>query len=149
MDKSKWLSEQHFVKWLESGGLSVTKQDTIPRPVGPAKLVEGVFVNAEGRELTQITLYVARLKGYALVRFQCDSEDFPAVEEEFRASLNSIRMRMAIAPPPGTPNPRFAAADAIRPGSQAAAWSTLQVSGSFVLAAIILGALVMGVRGKP
>ena len=144
MDQSKWLGEQHFVAWLESGGLTVTRQDTIPRPVGPAKLVEGTFVNAEGRELTQITVYLPRLRGYGLVRFQCDSEDFPLVEPEFRASLESIRLRLPIAPPPGTPNPHDVVERAVRPGAESGGWGKYQVWGSFLLAGLLLAALVKG-----
>ena len=144
----EWRGEDHFVQWLESGGVTVTRRESIPRPLR-GMIVEGNFTNSEGILLNLITLFIPRVRGYAIVRYQCTAESFPEVEPEFRASIDSIKFRFPLEPSPSTPNPHLQVSDIVRPESQAAAWGKLQVWGSFLLAGVILGALVMGGRSRP
>ena len=145
---------------LEKDGLQLVAQESVKAAAG--WLVEGTFLRPPDQvRLHKLALYLPDLFGkrHGMVTAQAFDSDWSIVKAEFRAAIESVRMQRAPPPEqvvqqmkeqaaagggPGKPGPRPAgAAPALDPGD----WGSLQVVGSFALAALALAHMVLSGRG--
>jgi hypothetical protein len=135
-------------------GLSIDVEKLLPQPTNAA-YIEGTFLREVDKvPLRRILLYVPDFAGrrYAVMTLQAFAADWDIVKPDFDAVVASVRMRIT------NPDVAHGAASearspgksggARRQGADTNAWSSLPVAGSLVLAAVVVGSLVLG-RRKP
>jgi len=157
-----------FTAQLTRSGLKVDEQQVLEQPpLGPGMIVEGRWRQADGTEMAKMAVCLFDAERYVILQLQCLGADYMIVEPQFRALLDSVdwprrRGSGAVAGPAagqaGAPAAGPAAApQRARPGAPAVApseakaprgvdegdWRSLQTLGSLILAAFVLGHLVL------
>ena len=126
----------------------------LPQPPNTV-YIEGTFLgDVDKTLLRRILLYIPDFaaKRYAVMTLQAFAADWDIVKSDFDATVASVRMKLTKQEvghvPPGDGKAAGRAGGARREGAPVESWSSLPVAGSLVLAAVVVGSLVLG-RRKP
>lgn len=133
-------------------GLMIEADRLLPPPTSAA-YVEGTFLREVDKvPMRRILLYVPDFGGkrYAVMTLQAFAADWDIVKPDFDAVVESVRMRLtsvdAARGAAGEGRQGGKGGGAKRQGADTNSWSSLPVAGSLVLAAVIVGSLVLGRR---
>jgi len=141
---------QDFEVMLAGSGLTIDDQEVLDSPpLGPGMIVEGHWSHDDGTRMAKMVACLFDAQRYAILQMQCLAGDYPIVEPQFRAMLEDIEWeRIRTAPPgagalaaagrPGAPRERR-----IPRGVSEGDWGSLETLGSLILAAFVLGHLVL------
>jgi hypothetical protein len=123
-------------------GLTVEVEKLLAQPTNAAYL-EGTFLREVDQvPLRRILIYVPDFGGkrYAVMTLQAFAADWEIVRPEFDAVVESMKMKLTPQVVTGAkraPAPKRASENP---------WATLEVTGSLLLAAVVVGSLVLGRR---
>lgn len=153
-----------FTAQLTRGGLEIDEQQPLEQPpLGPGMIVEGRWHQPDGTEMAKMAVCLFDAERYVVLQLQCLGADYLIVEPQFRAMLDGLEWTRkrggggAAGPAAGPQADARPGAGAARPGAGAAAspgttasrgvdegdWGSLQTLGSLILAAFVLGHLVL------
>jgi hypothetical protein len=148
------LKEAH-----EQQGMSVDFEEILPPPLNGVRL-EGTFLrDPDNVPMRRSVVYVPDLprQRWALLSIQAFAGDWDIVKPELLRVVQSLKLegiRMGIpagrVPPAARPGTRGVAGGPGAAGKQGADdWLQLEVVGSLLLAAVLLGGLILGGRATP
>jgi len=126
-------------------GLSIEVAKLLPQLENAAYL-EGTFLReVDKTPMRRILLYIPDFAAhrYAIMTMQAYAADWDIVKSDFEATVASVKMKLTKAPPPGAAG---GVSSAARQGPDTNSWSSLPVTGSLLLAALLVGSLVFGRR---
>jgi len=156
-----YLKPEELVEAFSRSGLKVDVTEPVKAPVGGLR-IEGSFVNQSGVPMRKTVVYVPDRAKYAMVNLQSFAGDWAIVQPEFLQSILSIRLDKATPPAGAVDGPATGKGGKARAGPgggkgpQSAAenaagkpidWLSLPITGSLVLAALLLAHLLLGARG--
>ena len=134
-------------------GLTIEVEKLLPQPPNTA-YVEGTFLReVDKMPMRRILLYIPDFaaRRYAVMTMQAFAADWDIVKPDFDALIASLKLKITKLEPgraPAAAGRGAAPQGAGRVGPDTNAWSSLPVAGSLLLAAVVIGSLVLG-RRKP
>jgi hypothetical protein len=126
-----------------------TASGPMPPPIDGLRVVGDFARPQDGVMIRKTILYLPDFAGehYATVNLQAYQADWPIVEPEFEAVLNSVRFRRTPMTPGGArPGPGATAGSGGESTSDPGSWGSLPVGGTLILAFALLAHLFMGGR---
>jgi hypothetical protein len=146
------LKEAH-----EQEGMAVDYEEILPPPLNGVR-IEGTFLRKpDNVAMRRSVVYVPDVprERFALLSIQAYAGDWDIVKPELLKVVQSLKLEgirmggQSPRPPAGGRNPNANANAAPADDGSAGDWGRLEVVGSLLLAAILLGSLVLGGRTTP
>ncbi len=146
-----YRNSEELIEAYGKTGMTVEITEAVKPPIGGFRL-EGSFKNQAGVPMRKTVVYVPDRNKFAMVSLQAYAADWAIVQPELMQAIQSIRLKRE-APPAGAPTNSAAGRDgrAVRAPSSASVaepidWLSLPITGSLVLAALLLAHMLLGAR---